>query len=290
MNEMRFAMVTLSYGPDFERCELLSQTFHQYVDDRVKHYIVVDRRDLNLFASLRSDRTEVLTVESILPSWVFRLPMARRWWFSAATPPVRNWILQQYVKLAMPRHLSEDLLLYVDSDVAFVRPFDVDSFVQGDRVRLLRMPGEGNLESQYPWHQTAARLLGLPPCDYFGARYIGNIVSWKRDTALRLHDHIETTTGRDWRRAILSQWYLSEYILYGVFVDQVLGEAAGHYCEKENLCHEYWTDRPMSSTGLQEFFHAIMPEHVAVMISAKAGMGVAEYRDLITARTPATIA
>lgn len=284
MTAPRFAMVTLSYGPDYERCALLSQTFHRFADEAIKHYIVVDGRDMSMFAPLSSDRTEVLSVESILPPWVFRLPFARRWWFSAKTAPVRNWILQQYVKLALPIHLVEDVLLYVDSDVAFVRPLKVDPFVRGDQVRMLRMPGEGKLESQFPWHQTAARLLGLPPCDYFGARYIGNIVSWRRENVLRLHNHIEVTMGCDWRRAVLSQWRLSEYILYGVFVDQILGESAGHYAESENLCHEYWTDSPMSRSDMHGFFDSLLPEQVAVMISAKAGMGVAEYRELITAR------
>ncbi len=281
MSDRRFAMVTLSYGPDFQRCSLLSQTFERFVDRRVKHYIVVDRRDLNLFQSLRSDRTEILTVESILPPWVFRLPMARRWWFSAMTPPVRNWILQQYVKLAIPIHLSEDVLLYVDSDVAFIRPFDVDSFVRGDQIRMLRMPGEGDLTSQHPWHQTAAKLLGLPPQDYFGARFIGNIVSWRRENVLKLHRQIESTTGRDWRKVILNQWALSEYILYGVFVDNILGESSGHYADSDTLCQEYWTDRPMSASDLQSFFATIRTDQVAVMISAKAGMEAAEYQDLI---------
>lgn len=283
MSDNQFAMVTLSYGPDYERCALLSQTFNRFADSRLKHYIVVDQRDMQMFASLKNDRTEIMSVESILPPWVFRLPLARRWWFSATTLPVRNWILQQYVKLSMPLHLTEDILLYVDSDVAFVRPFSVDSYVRGDQVRMLRIPGEGDIESQYPWHQTASNLLGLPSNDYFGARYIGNIVCWKRDNVLRLHEHIEATTGRDWRRAILSQWRLSEYILYGVFVDQILGDEAGHFAESENLCLEYWDDRPMSRSDMQEFFHSLLPEHVAVMISSKAGMAVAQYRDLITA-------
>lgn len=284
MSELRFGVVTISYGPDFERCALLSQTFKQYVEPSIRHTIVVDRRDEQLFSPLRDDRTEILTVESILPPWVFRLPLARRWWFSAKTPPVRNWILQQFVKLSMPLHLPEDVLLYVDSDVAFVRPFHAEQFVRDGNVRLLRMPGEGNLTSQYPWHRTAAKLLGLPPQDYFGARYIGNIVSWKRDNVLRLHQHIEETTRQDWRRAILSSWHLSEYILYGVFIDQVLGEGAGHYADADNICHEYWLDQPMSRADLRGFFQSLMPEHVAVMISAKAGIGVSEYRELVTAR------
>jgi hypothetical protein len=209
------------------------------------------------------------------------MPFAKRWWLSLKTKPVRNWILQQGVKLSMPRQLDEDVLLFVDSDVAFVRPFNGESFLRQERVRLFRLPGEGNLVEQHPWHQTAAKLLGLPSTNYFGARYIGNIVSWRRDNALKLYDHIERTTGRPWLESVVSQWHLSEYILYGVFADHVLGEASGHWADESNICHEYWDDQPMTAPALREFFATLQPFHVAVMISAKARMNVDLYESLL---------
>jgi hypothetical protein len=281
MSEFRSAIVTISYAPDFERCALLARSVKEFVDPSIKHYIAVDRRDLALFRQLAGPRTDILAVESVMPWWVFRMPLAKRWWLSLKTKPVRNWILQQGVKLSMPRHLQEDVLMFVDSDVAFVRPFDDESFIRGDQVRLFRLPGEGKIVEQYPWHQTAARLLGLPPTDYFGARYIGNIVSWRRDNALKMYEHIERTTGRNWLESVVSQWHLSEYILYGVFVDHVLKEQSGHWADVSNICHEYWDDRPLSREALQEFFATMQPEHVAVMISAKARMGLRDYGDLM---------
>lgn len=276
------AIVTPSFAPDFDRCRQLTQSVMEFVDPTTRHYIVVDRRDISLFRALADYRTEIIAVEDVLPCWVFRLPWARRWWLSLKTKPVRNWILQQVVKLALPQYLHEDILLFVDSDVAFVRPFFGQSFIREGAVRLFRIPGDANIKSQHPWHRTAARMLGLPPVDYFGARYIGNIVSWRRDNVLRLHEHIAQTTGRSWLESALSQWRLSEYILYGVFVDHVLGDAAGHYADSENLCLEYWDDRPMSGDDTKMFLNSIQDHHVAVMISAKARMSVSSYTHLLS--------
>jgi hypothetical protein len=283
MNAPRFALITPSYEPDFERCALLARSVKEFVDPSITHYIAVEKRDLHLFRQLAGPRTKIIRLDEILPWWVFRVPLVRSGWMSLKTKPVRNWIMQQAVKLSLPRMLSEEVLLFADSDVAFVRPFDGQPVLRDGDVRLVRMPGEGNIDYQHPWHQTAAKLLGLPPCDYFGARHIAQLVSWRRDNALRMHAHIEATSGRPWLETILSQWHLSEYILYGVYADEVLRDDAGHWTDANNLCHEYWPDQPLSEAGLRKFFELLEPHHVAVMISAKARMGVEEYRNWIEA-------
>jgi len=290
MNTPKFALITPSYEPDYERCALLAESVKEYVDPSITHYIAVEKRDLALFSRLAGPRTQILRLDEILPWWVFRVPFLKSGWVSLRTKPVRNWIMQQAVKLSLPKILSEDVLLFADSDVAFVRPFDGQPLLRDGRVRLLRMPGEGNLDYQYPWHQTAARLLGLKPRDYSGARHIAQLVSWRRENALRMHDHIEKVTGRPWLPTVMSQWHLSEYILYGIYVDEVLKGESGHWNDDNNWCHEYWPNTPLTRAGLLEFFAQMEPQHVAVMISAKARMGVREYQEMMQAAAVATSA
>jgi hypothetical protein len=281
MRDPSFAICTISYAPDFERCALLARSIERFVTPPVTHYIVVDRVDFGLFRRLAGPRTKVLVTADFVPRWLKQLPFMRRWWVSLKTLPVRGWILQQAVKLALSEVLSEDVLVHVDSDVVFVRPFCLGSFVRGGLVRLYRVPGDGRLASQAAWHRTALRLVGQPPSDYSGARYIDNLIPWRRDNVLKLWKHLEQISGRPWIETILRQVHFSEYILYGVFVDRILAGQSGHYEDPISVSHSYWGQRPMSDVQLREFLAEIRPEHVAVMISGKAGMAVGQYEPLL---------
>ena len=108
-----------------DRCALLVESVERWVAPHVRHYLVIDRRDVPLFKAFASSRTSILVVEDIIPPWLFRLPFTRRFWFSLRTAPVRNWILQQIVKLSIPSAVQEDVLLCTDSGRSFcgtVRP------------------------------------------------------------------------------------------------------------------------------------------------------------------------
>ncbi len=273
----RFGMITMSYWKDLERCRLLVESVRRFVDPPVTHYLVVDRRDVPLFREFEGPHTKVVTVESVVPWWIFRVPFAKRWWLSLKTMPVRNWILQQITKIGMAKHVSDDVLIYVDSDVTFVRRFDPRTLVQDGKVRLFSVPGGANFGEHLLWHATAGRLLGLPPQNYYGAAHIGNIITWRRENVLRLYEHLERQSGRRWVETICAQWNLSEYILYGVFCEQVLKEMSGHFSDPRKLTHEYWTAKPWTDAELEEFFSRIQPYQVAVMVTAKAGMPISRY-------------
>jgi hypothetical protein len=87
----------------------------------IGHYLVIDRRDVPLFRPLLNSRTELLVVEDLIPHWLFRVPGMRRFWISLQTRPVKNWVLQQIVELSVPAAIREDVLLYADSDMFFIR-------------------------------------------------------------------------------------------------------------------------------------------------------------------------
>lgn len=287
MSTFSSAIITPSYAPDFERCRLLSWSIERFVNPVATHYIIVPAKDFSLFSQLRNSNTEIVTVESILPWWIQRLPIVKNGWLNFRTGFVRNWLLQQVVKLAVPQHVSEDILIYVDSDVTFIRPMILDSFVDGDRVRLLHVPNHitTQLTAEYPahdkWLTTIDQLLGLPSIPLPRPGYVGQVVTWRRDNALKLHQHLEKVSGRGWIEAVCNSWHLSEYLLYGTFVDRVLQQESGHFYDTEGICHEYWGEQQLSDEQLREFLSEMPARAKAMMISAKATISPERYEAFV---------
>ena len=238
MSELKFCLITPSYKPDFGRCRLLAESVDKYAVSQIHHYVIVDRKDFKLFQQLENSNRTVITVESILPWWIQKIPILKNGWFSWKTLPLRNWLIQQIVKLEIANHITEDIFVFVDSDVAFIKPFDYQHFVRDSKVRLFResiFPSAFfNLNSQLIWCSKANFLLGLPPMRKIDSQnpfigYIGNLITWKRNNVLLLRQHIEKITQKSWLKAIAECGTISEYILYGIFVDCILKENSGHY-------------------------------------------------------------
>ncbi len=158
-----FAIVTPTYAPDFEHCRLLVESVQRYVPQHVKHYLIIDRKDEQLFSELHSPRTKILLKQEILPWWIHQLPFAPKWWISMRSLPIRGWIVQQLVKLSVNLALREDIYVFLDSGAMFVRPYDPATSVVDGMVPLFReQKDEVRLTWNTHWHQVAARLLGLP--------------------------------------------------------------------------------------------------------------------------------
>ncbi len=281
MKNFDFAIITPSYAPDFERCRLLSWSIQKYVSPAVTHHIIVESRDLQLFRQLQGPNTQIHLVQSLLPWWIQRLPFFKNGWFSFKTLPIRNWILQQIVKISAAQCIEEDVLVFIDSDVTFVRPCNFEkSFIRSDLVRLFKEPPY-DLSVHVKGHQAANKLLGIPDNVYPDPGYIGQVITWKRDNVFKLYQKLESVSDTGFIETLATSWFLAEYILYGVFVDHFLKEESGHYYDSQKITHEYWDPQPLSNEQLQNFLAEIQPEHVAVMISAKAGIPVEQYEHLL---------
>jgi hypothetical protein len=280
---LSFGLITPSYAPDFQRCQLLSWSIAQYVQPPFTHYIVVDRRDYALFAQLANPHTQILTVEAIVPRWIWREPMWRKVWLSAKTLPLRNWILQQIVKLIVAQQITEDVAVFVDSDVTFVRPFDLNHLTRSPQVRLYRDDVGNDVQREFhrQWHGTAARLLGLPLENWLVPDYIGNLITWRKQNVIDLCAHLEKVSPRSWIETLAREWHWSEYVLYGMYVDVVLGDRAAVYPIGHNLCHDYWFPKLLDDRELQQWISQLESDQVAVMISAKSGIAVERYASLL---------
>ena len=248
MMNFSFAFITPSYAPDFQRCKLLCWSIKQFVSFPVKHYIVVDKKDLNLFWQLADSNTKILTKEEVLPSWIKRIPFfdkKKNIWlnlkgYKSGNLLLRGWLIQQMVKLAAAQYVEQEILIFVDSDVAFIDFFDIHTLVDQDKVCLFRIEFSTDMDDKVgrKWKNTAKKLLGLPSQNSYYDYYVDQIVTWKRDNLIQLYKLIEENFEQDWIEVISGVKDLSEYILYGIFASYVMGENSGHYddhLQKKNV-------------------------------------------------------
>ena len=225
------AFVTKSYEPDRARCELLCRSI-ELLAPGAHHWIIVDARDLPAFRNLEGPSTRVVTTEELLPRRVWKLELHglgidKNIWLSGGTRPMRGWLVQQLAKLAISRVADEDILIHADSDVVLIRRFSADMLQgEGQSFPLFRIPAavDERLPTHVRWHRTAERLLGLERRPLPLPDYIGGLVPWRRDVVWALLDEIAKGSRRDWVQTLASARELSEYILYGRFVDDLLGK------------------------------------------------------------------
>jgi hypothetical protein len=289
-NAPSVAFVTVSYGPDRERCELLCRSLDELAPSS-EHLIIVDRADLPQFHDMESGRRRVVTTEGLLPGHVVRVATRRLGLrsnlFLHAGKPIRGWLIQQLAKLASSREVDCDVIVHADSDVALLRPFDPRSLVDEDgRVRLYRAPDmiDESLPDHVRWHRSAENLLGLATSPLPLPDYITSLVPWRRANAIALLDFLDSHR-RSWMRAIAGAWNFSEYMLYGRFVSNVLGEVrAGQFVSSTSLCRDYWGPEALSHEQIEELLDSVADDQFGVSITAKAGMPAALYAQQIERR------
>ena len=273
------AIVTPSYLPDLDRCRTLCASVERFVDSAIEHVLIVPRRDRHAFAALANERTRIVTVESILPVSAWQLPFQRRWWLTACSLPVRGWILQQLTKLSAVNAVKTDAIMFADSDLVFIRPFSADRVWQDGKLRLHRVPGPAPQPTHERWHRDTGRMMGLPESNWYGADYIGQLITWRCDTVRSMLEHITKTTGKYWARLMANMLQLSEYMLYGIYVEHVL-QGEGHAYIEKDLCHCSWHYDIQTDADIASFFdQALDPDICAVLMQSNLHIEPARYAD-----------
>jgi hypothetical protein len=265
----QMVVVTPTYAPDLELFGDLHQSVLRWFPADVRHIVVVNEPDLPLFR-----RCEVVGVRDVLPASVVALPFTKLWCnVRRPVPPLRGWILQQLVKLAVVEQTSARTVVLADSDLVFIRPVTADIFAPDGRVRLYRMNDgvDDSLHRHVKWHAVAHELLGLPPPERPPLPdYVSSLNTWDRDVVNRMLRRIEKVTGqRRWLEAVGKELHFSEWTLYGVYADQA--ERAEHVTlASESLCHSYWDAVPLSEEKAASWLSAAGADDVAYMVSAKS--------------------
>lgn len=279
---MDLEVITPSYAPDLELCRDLNASVRRYGNDRVKHTIIVPSRDLQLFGRLERERTEVRSVDEYLPD-LRRLPHnlwlnPRRPWF-----PVRGWVAQQLVKLAASARSEAALVLMVDSDIVFVQPFGLDTFTSSStgmpEFYRLGDAVDERLPRHVIWHQAARRLLCLPLSSQLPLPdYVSCPCVWEPEVVRSLLQRVEMVASTPWQQAIGAEPHVSEMILYGVYVDELLSDSKPSHVVSDMRCHRYYDEVALDESELRAFLAAIRPVDHSVMISAKSGTDLAARR------------
>ena len=277
----RMSIITPSYAPDFELCADLHRSVLEYLPSSVHHHIIVSRSDLKLFGQLAGPRTHIRCETDVLPRWFVPVPFTNITVnLTRPFPPVRGWILQQMRKLAAVAASEDDVVLLADSDVKFLRAFNADTFIRNGVVRFYRKPDQ--IDERLPrhmiWHRVARALLGLSPAEPPYTDYINSPLACDPSIVRRMLARVAATTGRPWTTAIARQLHFSEWTLYGVFVDDVIGAPANSFASDDPLCLGYWGDSPLNQDSAVDFLRGVRPTDVAVMITAKSRTPVAIRR------------
>ncbi|MBK1649281.1 DUF6492 family protein [Rhabdochromatium marinum] len=284
----KVVLITPSYAPDFERCRILCDSVRQQVHGHAEHVIIVDRQDEALFLPLAGNGVRLLIKQDMLPGWLYQLPFARKWWLNLRGLPVRGWILQQIVKLSVAEAIDANLYLFADSDVAFIRPFEVGELLDtAGRVRLYggpRKPQDIADPRHRAWYRQAGQVFGLTGPGYQQRDYVSQLVAWRRDTLARLTQRIAAHGGRDWQVVLANTLDFSEYTLYGVFAEHVLGEAAGHVLVDTELCDCSWHHEINSQEDLKRFIEQVPASFPAVLIQSNLGIAPADYAQVLKNR------
>ena len=273
--------MTPSHAPDYNRCALLVESLDRCCPEAV-HYIIVERRDWKLFSGLASHRTRLIEAEALVQNWLRRLPGRRGFWASVRTWPVRGWIIQQIFKIAASDVVTEPTLVFCDSDVAFVRPFDEEMLLVNDELGLLDVCYAD--DNGREWTRLAPELLGLPPGGETRG-HVGNLICWRHELVVAMRERIEKVQKVSWQLAIARLSTFSEYILYGVFVREVVGYAnSGHQPSDVPLVKPSWGQDISTPDGLAHFFSEFDPRTVAVMAHSKDAVDHTAYRAMIEAQ------
>jgi hypothetical protein len=230
--------------------------------------------------------------EEVLPLWVHRIDTLRigfrsNVWLQARGRPIRGWLLQQLVKLAVAPHLTADVIVHADSDVVLLRPFSTSSVVdEHGRTRLYSDPDhiDERLPNHILWHRSAEKLLGIAPRAVPLPNFISSLVPWSRANAIALLEHIERNTGSTWLRAVSGAWHVSEHTLYGRFAQDVLGADAGGFVPSPSLCQDYYKRVPLSAREVEALLDRLSPQEFAVSLTAKGGMRPADYVEVLERR------
>tara|TARA_R110002020_G_scaffold5841_13_gene24097 strand:+ start:18275 stop:19153 length:879 start_codon:yes stop_codon:yes gene_type:complete len=283
---MKTAVMTASYAGDFDRCALLCESMDRLMRGEWRHYILVERADVERFRTLEGPKRTVVSEAELFPFWLRSMPDPfslgrRRLWLSPFSAPLRGWHAQQIRRLAMARHVDADTLLSIDSDVVLVRPFDPADLWNGNRLRMFRADN-GAIHAtpgHLAWLAHAGSILGLPRRPDPAHDYISNMVAWRVDSARALLDYIETHTGKGWVRAVISSRAISECMIYGRFVDEIL-DGAGHYPDDRSLSHVLWFREtfPQTPEGLDQFMRELKPDQIAIGVQSFVDHPLSEIR------------
>jgi len=213
----------------------MRRSVNRFLKDACRHLIAVPASDIPAFKrQFRDDPLVEIVSQNDVASKVFypdklhrivsSLAKSQLWRFESHSGRP-GWIIQQIAKLNCTHWIKEGALIFIDSDAIFTRPFDLNELgINSSERSLIRITPEDEA-SRHRDHLIKARdILALPsgPTDH---HYLSNPAVWYSDWLLALHDHLEQTAKTNWQTALFRAGHISEFTIYGTFVEEVLKPA-----------------------------------------------------------------
>jgi hypothetical protein len=276
-----FAVLTPSFRGDADLFADLHESVLANTAPAVVHHVVVPPSDAKLFRPFESLRCRVWTHRDLLPRYCVSVPHADGLTLSLRRPwrPIRGWVAQQIMKIAGTAAIDARAVLIIDSDAVLLREPSLAELTHDGRLGHFRKDGAvtPGMDRHLLWHDVARRLLGVPGSVSPPAPdYISPISIWDPTVVRSLIEHIEDSTGRDWLDAVAGELHVSEFVIYGVFVDHVLGGVAPF---TQPLCHNYYERTPLSETDARAFADQMPSKALGAMISSHSRTSRAVRRE-----------
>jgi hypothetical protein len=266
------AVITPSFAPDADLFAELHRSVLEHTSEDTIHHVIVPAVHKSVFMKHKSSRLRVWTHPQLIPRRYVRLPAPGGVWVNSRHPwpPVRGWVMQQAVKIGAAGMVEADAVMIADSDVVLTRPTSLQSFTEDGKLCLYRDEGavHSGLERHVKWHQVARELLGLPDAPPPPLPdYVSPLNFWDPSVVRKMQERMSDVTGMHWMDAFNRQLHVSEFIIYGVFVDEVL-DAASRPPSNTTICHNSWERTPMEMDEALAFGDRMTPDAVAMMISS----------------------
>lgn len=225
---------TPSYIGDLERVVWLRRSVETFHETQRRHIVAVPRQDLKAFQNALGHASEVelicqeeLVDPGFYPDGLYKLTQKLapgQVWRLDNHAGKSGWIIQQIVKLSSNRLIESGPIIFLDSDMFFYRHFSLEEDLglhDGKRVMVRILPeSESGKHRHHIAHSRQFFELPEGPTD---TTYMATPAIWHPDWLSQMQQHIENLKGRPWQKALLAaDFNISEYTLYGVFVDEVL--------------------------------------------------------------------
>lgn len=283
---------TPSYIGDLDRAVWLRRSLRAFFRGEAEHIMAVPYRDLpdfrrrlghepNLMLVSQEELVDKCFYPDRLHQLIARIAPGQLWRFNkhAGHP---GWIIQQIVKLNSPSLVAkEDAIIFLDSDLFFFKPFDFNTLgITHGRPLVRRRPETKS--AQHPHHIVKAReILFLPENGGTEHSYMAAPAIWYADWVQQLHRHLERLSGKPWQQALYEAGHISEYTLYGVYLEEVL-KPVGLMIRDKPFNRIAW-DRDsflqLKTAMRQPGFQA--DQYISLVIQSNIGIATTEYEDLL---------
>ena len=153
---------------------------------------------MQVFRPLSNQRTRIRCEAECLPASFVRMPFGKLTVnLTHPFPPIRGWILQQLIKLAVAAQSTDDVIILVDSDIEFLRPTGIEAFARDGIVRFYRLPKaiDAQLPRHRTWHRVARDLLGLEQIALPFTDYISSLIAWDPEIVRQMLARVSSITG-----------------------------------------------------------------------------------------------